>query len=204
VGFYRDRVLPRLVDKVCDHREIRGRRAVVSGGLHGTVVELGAGSGLNLPHLPAEVRRLLAVEPVAASRRLAERRLAASPVPVELIGASAEHLPLDDGVADGALSTFTLCTIPDVDRALRELRRVLRPGGELHFLEHGLSPDPRVARWQHRLTPIQRRVAGGCHLDRAIDELLVSSGFEIAALRTYHLSGPKVGTYAYEGVARRP
>lgn len=136
-------------------------------------------------------------------KRLAARRLAACPIPVEFIGVEGEALPLDDQSVDGALSTFTMCTIPDVARALRELHRVIRPGGELHFLEHGLSPDPRVARWQHRLTPIQRRLFGGCHFDRPVDQLIAASGFEITSLENHYLKGPKTSGYLYEGVARR-
>jgi len=204
MGLYRQHVLPRIVDKACATTEIRSLRGQVTEGLAGRVVEIGFGSGLNLPHLPPAVAELLAVEPSATARRLAASRVAASPVPVEFIGLDGEHLPLDDDSVDAALSTFTLCTIPDAIGALRELRRVLRPGGHLHFLEHGLSPDPAVARWQHRLTPIQRRLFGGCHFDRPIDQLLTTAGFDIASLRNYHLKGPQPPGYMYEGIAHNP
>lgn len=202
-SFWDREVVPRMVDKACGMRAIRALRARVAQGLRGEVVEIGFGSGLNLPHLPASVERVLAVDPALVGRRLAARRLAATPVPVDFVGLDGEHLPLGDATVDAALSTFTMCTIPDVAQALREVHRVLRPGGELHFLEHGLSPEHSVARWQHRLTPIQRRVAGGCHLDRPIDELVAASGFEVAALQTYYLKGPKAVGYLYEGVARK-
>jgi ubiquinone/menaquinone biosynthesis C-methylase UbiE len=201
MGLYRQHVLPRIVDKACATKEITPLRARATEGLAGRVVEIGFGSGLNLPHLPAAVDELLAVEPSTTARRLAAGRIGDSPVPVEVIGLDGEHLPLDDDSVDAALSTFTLCTIPDAVGALRELRRVLRPGGNLHFLEHGLSPDPIVARWQHRLTPIQRRLFGGCHFDRPIDQLLTTAGFEISSLRNYHLRGPKTPGYMYEGTA---
>jgi ubiquinone/menaquinone biosynthesis C-methylase UbiE len=203
VGFYCEQILPRIVDKTCGVKEIRGLRAGVTEGLRGEVVEIGFGSGLNLPHLPTTVERVLAVDPAVTGQRLAARRLAACTIPVDFVGLDGEDLPLDDESADAALSTFTMCTIPDVTRALREVHRVLRPGGELHFLEHGLSPDPAVAKWQHRLTPIQRRLSGGCHFDRPIDQLIAASGFEITALRNHYLRGPKTPGYLYEGVARK-
>lgn len=204
MGFYERTVLPRLVDVVCGTREMAKLRARITDGLAGDVVEVGFGSGHNVPHYPDDIRRVLAVDPSGTARKLAGRRLAASMVPVEFVGQDGEELPIADESVDAALSTFTLCTIPHVDRAVNELRRVLRPGGTVHFLEHGLSPDPRVAAWQHRLTPIQRRVAGGCHLDRPIDRLLTDAGFEIDQVHNYHLKGPKTFGYMYEGVARKP
>jgi ubiquinone/menaquinone biosynthesis C-methylase UbiE len=204
MGFYEAQVLPRIIDKACGIGQIDAVRSEVTAGLAGRVVEVGFGSGLNLPHLPAEVRELLAVDPATTGRRLARRRLDATPARVDFVGLDGAHLPLDDASVDGALSTFTLCTIGDVELALRELRRVLRPGGELHFLEHGLSPDRRVARWQHRLTPIQRRLFGGCHLDRPIDRLITTAGFELERLENRYLAGPKVPGYLYLGIARRP
>jgi SAM-dependent methyltransferase len=122
-------------------------------------------------------------------------------VTVEFVGLDGQALPLPDDCADAAVTTFTLCTIPDVPGALGELSRVLRPGGRLHFLEHGLSPDPKVAAWQHRLTPIQRRVCGGCHFDRPIAQLIAGAGFRIVTLENYYLAGPKTPSYLYQGVA---
>lgn len=203
VGFYERSVLPRVVNVVCGTGEIARLRARVAAGLAGEVVEVGFGSGLNVPHYPPEVERVYAVDPSVTGRRLAAKRVAASPVPVEYVGFDGQDLPLKARSVDGALSTFTLCTIPDIDRALGEIHRVLRPGGTFHFLEHGLSPDARVATWQHRLTPVQRRVAGGCHLDRPIDRLLADAGFEVDEVRNYHLKGPKTFGYMYEGVAHK-
>jgi ubiquinone/menaquinone biosynthesis C-methylase UbiE len=134
-------------------------------------------------------------------RRLAAGRVAASQVPVEYVGLDGESLPAEPDSIDHVLVTWTLCTIPDVRRALSEIRRVLRPGGSLHFAEHGLSPDDRVARWQHRVTPLQRRVAGGCHLDRPIGQLVADSGLELVQLENYYAEGPRVMGYMFEGVA---
>ncbi|HEY9556079.1 MAG TPA: class I SAM-dependent methyltransferase [Acidimicrobiales bacterium] len=190
-----------MVNKMCAATPVAEMRDRVTAGLHGTVVEVGFGSGLNLPHLPPSVDRLLAVDPAMTGRRLAAERIEASAVPVDLVGLDGEELPLGDASVDGAISTFTLCTIPDAGRALRELRRVLRPGAQLHFLEHGLSPDPPVAKWQHRLTPLQRRVAGGCHFDRPIERLIADAGFTITKLRNHYMPGPKTFGYLYEGTA---
>jgi ubiquinone/menaquinone biosynthesis C-methylase UbiE len=203
MGFYERSVLPRVVNVICGTGQIDKLRARVAEGLAGEVVEVGFGSGLNVPHYPAEVERVYAVDPSFTGRRLAGKRVAASPAPVEYVGLDGQDLPLKARSVDAALSTFTLCTIPDVGRALGEIHRVLRPGGTVHFLEHGLSPDGRVATWQHRLTPVQRRIGGGCHLDRPIDRLLSEAGFEIGEVRNYHLKGPKTFGYMYEGVARR-
>lgn len=202
MGFYGDQVLPRVIDKVCGVGEIHKHRKEATAGLSGDVLEIGFGSGLNLSHLPPTVTRLLAVDPATTGRKLAAGRIAAAGVPVEFVGLDGEELPLPDDSVDAALCTFTLCTIPDAGQALREVRRVLRPGGQLHFLEHGLAPDPGVARWQHRITPAWRVVAGGCHLDRAIDELVASNGFEITKLENGYMPGLKPSSYLYEGVAR--
>jgi ubiquinone/menaquinone biosynthesis C-methylase UbiE len=171
------------------------------------VLEIGFGSGLNLPEYPATVERVLAVDPSGVGRTLAAKRIAASPIPVEFVGLDGQDIPLGDASVDAALSTFTLCTIPDPTRALAEVRRVIRPNGRLHFLEHGLCPDPDVARWQHRCNGMQQRVAGGCNLDRAVDRLVDDAGFEIEALANGFLDGPKPMRpwgYLYEGRARRP
>ena len=159
MSFYRQQLLPRLVDRACGSAGYDRWRREVTAGLSGTVVEIGFGSGLNMPAYPAAVTRVWAVEPASLGRKLAAARIADSHVHVEHVGLHGEALPLEDDSCDGALSTFTLCTIPDVERALAEVRRVLRPGGRFHFLEHGLAPDVDVARWQHRLEPMQKRVA---------------------------------------------
>ena len=202
MSIYRDHVLPRIVDKACARKDFHALRRDTLAGLAGVVVEIGFGSGHNLPHYPPQVRRVLAVEPSPLARRLAAPRIDAAAVDVELVGLDGQQLPLADDGADAAVSTFTLCTIPNLTAALDELRRVLRAGGTLHFLEHGLATDPKVAVWQHRLTPLQRRVCGGCHFDRPIDQLLTTAGFEIDELRTFYAPGPKTPSFMYAGIAR--
>lgn len=206
MAIWRDHLLPRIVDKVCARSDLAELRHRLLSGLQGDVVEIGFGSGHNLAHYPPGVDRVLAVEPSMVARRLAERRLGERRIHVEYVGLDGQRLALPERSADAAVSTFTLCTIPDATRALRELARVLRPGGRLAFLEHGLSPDAKVAAWQHRLTPLQRRVCGGCHFDRPIAELLDAAGFRIVELENTYLSGPKTPGYLYFGVAepRRP
>jgi ubiquinone/menaquinone biosynthesis C-methylase UbiE len=203
MGFYEDRVLPRCVDVVLGGKQFRRVRSRVAAGLSGEVLEVGFGSGPNVPYYPDAVARVRAIDPATQGRKLARKRLAASRVPVEFVGLDGQDLPLDDASVDHVLTTWTLCTIPDVERALAEVRRVLRPGGVLHFAEHGRSPDAKVARWQDRLTPIQRRVAGGCHLNRPIAELVAHSGLELTHVENYALPGPKAFGYMYEGVATK-
>lgn len=204
MGVYRERILPRLVDRACGTAELRAWRERVTAGLAGTVVEIGFGSGLNVAAYPAEVELVYAVEPSALARRLAEPRIAASSVPVEHVGLDGQRIPLADASCDSALSTFTLCTIPDVDAALAELRRVVKPGGRFHFLEHGHSPDARVATWQRRFEPIQKRVGDGCHLTRDMAALVSGAGFELEQVSSRYGRGPKPWVWFTEGVARNP
>ncbi len=172
--------------------------------LSGLVVEIGFGSGLNLEYLPDAVDVVYAVEPAPAARRLARRRHPPEGVDVVVAGGDAQSLPLADDSCDGALSTFTLCVIPDVALALGELRRVLRPGGRFHFLEHGIAPDGTVARWQSRLEPLERRFAGGCHLTRDPAVLVRRAGFTIVELEQRYERGPKPWTWFTRGVAINP
>ena len=205
--FWTDEVVPRFTDKMLGSREVAGHRTRVIEGLSGDVVEIGFGSGLNVPHYPAEVTTVFAVDPSLVGRKLATERVASSSIPIRYVGLDGESLPLDDESVDAALSTFTLCTIPDAARAVREVYRVLRPGGQFHFLEHGLCPDAGVARWQQRLNPIQQRLAGGCTLDRPIEGLIRDAGFEISELQHDQLAGPdfmRPWSYLYEGIATKP
>src|SRR5262245_23154654 len=180
----------------------RPARARVCEGLVGAVVEVGFGTGLNVPYYPAEVTKVVAVEPSLLCQRIAEPRIAEKAVPVEFGGLTGGRLDLPSGEFDAVLSTWTLCTIPDWDAALAELRRVLKPGGTLHFVEHGHAPDVNVARWQQRLERMQKRLAGGCHLTRQIDEHIEKAGFEIDKMDTYYFEGePKPMGYTYEGRA---
>ena len=204
--FWTDEVVPRMTDKMLGTRDVMNHRHVAVHGLHGDVVEIGFGSGLNVPLYPREVTTVYAVDPSLVARKLSAERVATSPVRVEFVGLNGEDLPLDDASVDTALSTFTLCTIPDAARAVREVHRVLRPGGTFHFLEHGLCPDAGVARWQHRLNGIQQRVAGGCTLDRPIERLVRDAGFELTHLHHDQLAGPsfmRPWAYLYEGVGTK-
>ena len=189
MGLYGDQILPRVVNAVCSMKVAEPQRRRVCEGLEGEVVEIGFGSGLNVPFYPATVTRVAAVEPAGVGWKLAAERVRASPVPVERSGLDGQSLPFEDDSFDSAISTWTLCTIPDVGAALSELRRVLKPGGALQFVEHGLAPDEGVRRWQHRLEPIQKRVFGGCHLTRRPADLLTGAGFEITALDSYYEDG---------------
>jgi ubiquinone/menaquinone biosynthesis C-methylase UbiE len=205
VGFYVRRVVPRLVDIACRTKTTDPLRRRVCAGLAGEVVELGFGSGLNVPFYPAAVTRVAAVEPAELAWKLAAERVRAATVPVEWAGRDAESLPFPDHSYDAALSTWTLCTIPDVAAALRELRRVLKPGGTLHFVEHGLAPDERVRRWQRRLEPLEKRLFAGCHFTRRIADLVTAAGFTIVDLDVFYEPGtPKFSGAFSLGAARSP
>jgi ubiquinone/menaquinone biosynthesis C-methylase UbiE len=205
MGFYDDQVLPRFINLVCSTKTVRDLRQRVCAGLRGRVVEVGFGSGLNIPYYPAEVTSVAAIEPADTGWKLAGRRVAGAPVPIERTGLDGQKLPLSDDSCDAALSTYTLCTIPDVTAALDELRRVLKPGAPLHFLDHGLAPDEPVRRWQHRLDPIQQRLFGGCHLTRPIADLVTEAGFTIIEIDVFYEKGaPKPWGAASLGIAVSP
>ena len=202
MGFYNDRVLPHIINAVMDTKQTRLTRERVCAGLTGDVLEIGFGTGHNLPYLPPAVTRLLAVEPSGKGVDLARERIAAANVDVEVVGLDGQRLPVADGSVDAVLCTWSLCTIPDPVAAIREARRVLRPGGQFHFVEHGRAPDARVRRWQDRLNGIEQRVAGGCNLNRDIAAIIESGGLRITRLDNYYGKGePKPFGAMYEGVA---
>lgn len=202
MGFYDERVLPHVINLVMNTKQTRRIRSRVCADLEGDVLEIGFGTGHNLPYLPGGVTRLLAVEPAGRSVGLAADRIRSAAVPVEVVGLDGQRLPLGDASVDAVLCTWSLCTIPDPVAAVREAARVLRPGGSFHFVEHGLAPDEGVRRWQHRLDGLQRRIGGGCNLDRDIAGIVEAGGLRITTLdRYYGVGEPKPYAAMYEGVA---
>ena len=202
MGFYGDRVLPHVINMVMNTKQTRTIRERVCAELKGEVLEIGFGTGHNLPFLPADVTRLLAVEPSSRSVELARERIASSPIEVEVVGLDGQRLPVEDESVDAVLCTWSLCTIPDAVAAVRESRRVLRPGGLFHFIEHGAALDSKVRRWQDRLNPIQNRIGGGCNLNRDIAGIIEAGGLSITKLDRYYNAGePKAFGAMYEGIA---
>ena len=201
MSLYSRFVLPRLIDLAMRQKRVRERREHLVPRAHGAVLEVGIGSGLNLPYYTSRVRQLAAVDPSAELLAMARSNARRLRVEVQLVQQRAERLPFRAASFDSVLLTWALCSIPDPTAALREIRRVLKPGGELFFIEHGLAREPGVAAWQRRLTPLWRPLAGGCHLDRRIDAL-IGAAFRHVELETFYLEGPRILTYMYEGCAR--
>lgn len=202
MGCYTERILPHLTNAVMNTGPLREIRARVCAGLAGEVVEIGFGSGHNLPYLSPAVRSLRAVEPSTVGVRLARERIAAAAAPVEVVGLDGQHIDLPDGSADAVLCTWSLCTIPDPVAAVREVRRLLRPGGQFRFVEHGRSPDAAVWRWQDRLNGLERRIAGGCNLNRDIPGIVEAGGMSVTGLDRYYCRGePKPWGWTFEGTA---
>jgi len=203
MGLYAKQVLPRFIDFAMRNPETTRLRAEWLPRARGDVLEVGIGSGLNLPFYSSEVRRIYGIDPSIELQRMARARLAANPIEVEFFTQSAEKpLPLPEASVDTAVLTWTICSIPNATEALRQIKRALRPNGQLIFLEHGRAPDRGVSAWQDRLTPIWKRIAGGCHLNRKIDDLIKSAGFQVAEFTTSYLPGPRPMTYTYQGLAR--
>lgn len=205
MGFYSRHILPRLLNAAMSAKPITYQRRKVVPEAEGRVLEIGFGAGHNLPFYNAgKVSRLWALEPAEEMRKRAAARVAASPIPVEFLDLPGERIPLANDSADTVLVTYTLCTIPDVAKALGEMRRVLRPAGRMIFCEHGAAPDPGVRRWQDRLTPIWKRIGGGCHLNRPIPELIRDAGLRVESLETMYLpSTPRFAGFNYWGTATR-
>jgi ubiquinone/menaquinone biosynthesis C-methylase UbiE len=202
MGVYDDWVLPRLINLAMGTRDVAEERAKALAGVQGRVLEVGFGSGHNLPHYPAAVKGVVGVDPSGESAKLARKRIARAPFPVEFLPLSGEQLPAPDGSFDSVVSTFTLCTIPDPLAALRQMRRVLAPGGRFFFVEHGRADDPKVRRWQDRLNGAQQWLFGGCNLNRPMDQLITEAGFELESLERYYARGPKFMAHLYRGIAR--
>ena len=204
MGWYEKNVVPKLVDLACGSKNMNRWREKAVAGLHGEIVEIGFGSGRNVELYPAELHKVFAVEPSEKASTMAKERISGSNVQIERVGLVGEDLPLSDNSCDGALCTFTLCTVSDPVKVLSEIRRVLKPGASFHFLEHGISPDASVAKWQHRLNGFEQRIAGGCNLTRDSLALLRDAGCEVEVIRQRYAKGPKPWSYFTVGTARWP
>ena len=201
MSFYNDHILPHVINLAMRNRELSAYRERVVSQAHGRVLEIGIGSGLNLPLYGSRVDAILGLDPAARLIAMARNAANRSKIPVTLITGSAQAIPMDRGSIDTLVTTWTLCSIPDVGAALQDMRRVLKPGGQLLFVEHGSAPEENVRRWQNRLTPVWKRIGGGCHLNRPIRTFIEDAGFRILRLNTGYAKGPRPMTYFYEGCA---
>ena len=202
MGFYGKYLLPRILDLAMKNKDTTRVRAALIPQARGEVLEVGIGSGLNLPFYSPEVKHIFGVDPSLELQKMASKRIA-GPIKVDFIAQSAEEpLPLEAASIDTIVMAWTLCSIPNAAQALQQLRRVLKADGRLIFVEHGRAPDRKVAAWQDRLTPFWKRATGGCHLNRKVDDLIVGAGFQITELTTSYLPGPRPMTYTYQGAAR--
>jgi ubiquinone/menaquinone biosynthesis C-methylase UbiE len=201
MGFYRDQILPVLIHLSMRQQNLAAYRNRVVPAAEGRVLEIGIGSGLNLPFYSQKAEQVIGLDPSPKLLSMARGAGRASG-PVEFVEGSAEAIPLEDNSVDTVVTTWTLCSIPDAPRSLREMRRVLKPGGRLLFVEHGRAPEPNVRWWQDRLTPVWKRIGGGCHLNRAIGTLIEDAGLQIERLETGYMPGPRPLTFMYEGSAR--
>ena len=202
MGFYRDKILPGLINRVCGGAAFDALRAPLISSLKGVGLELGVGSGFNLVHYSGDIKKLYAIDPCKVSLTNAKRLADSLNLPLETLDYKNEyHIPIEDHSLDFVVTTWTLCTIPEVIETLREMRRVLRPSGCYYFLEHGLAPDRFVAGCQNLLNPIQKSIGGGCHLNRQIDSLIVESGFKIEKLDCFYMDAIKIGAFMYQGRA---
>jgi ubiquinone/menaquinone biosynthesis C-methylase UbiE len=201
MGIYSEYILPRIIDKVMSREELNVQRRESLTGLSGEILEVGFGSGLNLPYYPKEVIKILALDPSTTARRLAQKRIDSINIAVEFVGLTGEDIPLDDNSIDCVVTSWALCTIPDPLKALLEMKRVLRPNGVYHFTEHGLSDIESITKWQDIINPIHKKIAGGCHINRPIKDLILNAGFNIRKLENFYMNGSKIMTYTYKGIA---
>ena len=202
MGFYQDQIVPLLINLTMRRRDLAAYRSRVVPAAGGRVLEIGIGSGLNLPFYSRNVEHLIGLDPSPKLLSMVRRNLRPDTPSIELIEGSAEAIPLENNSVDTVVTTWTLCSIPDAGRALREMHRVLRPTGRLLFIEHGRAPEPNVRWWQDRLTPAWKRIGGGCHLNRAIQNLIEDAGFQFDRFETGYMRGPKPLAFMYEGNAR--
>ena len=201
-GLYQERILPWLIHLAMRQRNLVPYRNRIASAASGNVLEIGVGSGLNLPFYGGSVGNLIGLDPSPRLLAMARETAYRTATPLKLIEGTAESIPIEDRSIDAVVTTWTLCSVPEVERALHEIRRILRPGGRLLFVEHGRAPEPRVRWWQDRLTPVWKRISGGCHLNRAVNELIENAGFRIERLDNGYMRGPKPMTFMYEGSAR--
>ena len=201
MSLYNDHILPHVINLAMRNRELGPYRERVVSQAHGRVLEIGIGSGLNLPLYGSRVNTILGLDPAARLIAMARDAANRSAIPVTLITGSAQAIPIDRGSIDTVVTTWTLCSIPDAGAALQEMRRVLKPSGQLLFVEHGSAPEENARKWQNRLTPVWKRIGGGCHLNRPIRALIESAGFRIIRLDTGYAKGPRPMTFFYEGCA---
>jgi ubiquinone/menaquinone biosynthesis C-methylase UbiE len=202
MGLYQNYIVPWLTHLSMQQAQLVPYRKRVVSRATGQVLEIGIGSGLNLPFYSQNAEQVIGIDPSPKLLEMADEAARHSPLPVELIEGSAEAIPIGNTSIDTVVTTWTMCSIPNLDQALEEVRRVLRPGGRLLFVEHGLAPEPRVRWWQDHLTPGWKHLSGGCHLNRAIGEVIKRCGFSIEHLDKGYLRGPKIMTFMYEGRAR--
>lgn len=204
MGFYSRRILPKLIDKACSQPPMQTLRSRYVSQATGRVLEIGIGSGLNLPHYGERVDSITGLDPAAELTAIARTRAEDASAPVDLLQVSGEEIPAEDSSYDNLVCTWTLCSIPDVDSALKEMHRVVKPGGSLFFVEHGLSPDDDVRTWQRRLEPIWKIIGGGCHLTRKADDLIQDAGFLLPELESGYQPGPRFAAYMTHGIAVKP